>query len=76
MREDGALNGYQRRLIYQLVRAEFPGLRVFGRNNGDFMQVEKLDEKKEAEVCISRAFTTAYPVLRYFQCMQYLLDTV
>lgn len=52
-REDGALNGFQRRLIYQLVRAEFPKLRVFGRNGGDFMQVEKLDEKKEADVCCS-----------------------
>ena len=42
-RDEGALNGYQRRLIHQLVRNEFPGLRTFARNDGWFMQVEKLD---------------------------------
>ena len=52
-KDDGALNAYQRRLIYQLVRIEFPGCRTFARNDGHFMQVEKLDEKKEAEVCVA-----------------------
>jgi len=45
----GPLNGYQRRLIYQLVRSEFPGYRAFARNEQSFMQIEKLDHKKEAQ---------------------------
>jgi hypothetical protein len=49
---DSPLTGFQRRLVYQLVRGEFTGLRVFSRNNGDFMQIEKLDERREAEVCV------------------------
>lgn len=48
----GALNAYQRRLIHQLVRKEFPTLRAFARNDGYFMQIEKLDTKKEAQVCL------------------------
>jgi poly(A)-specific ribonuclease len=47
----GPLNGFQRRLIHQLVRNEFPTLRTWARNDGSFMQVTKLDVKKEAEVC-------------------------
>ncbi|KAG4430903.1 hypothetical protein IFR05_013615 [Cadophora sp. M221] len=45
----GALNGFQRRLVHQLVRNEFPTLRTFPRNDGYFMQVEHLDVKKEEE---------------------------
>ncbi|KAH7348346.1 ribonuclease H-like domain-containing protein [Rhexocercosporidium sp. MPI-PUGE-AT-0058] len=45
----GALNAYQRRLVHQLVRNEFPTLRTFPRNDGYFMQVEHLDVKKEEE---------------------------
>ncbi|KAH7419618.1 ribonuclease H-like domain-containing protein [Cadophora sp. MPI-SDFR-AT-0126] len=45
----GALNGYQRRLIHQMVRNEFPTLRTFPRNDGYFMQIERLDVKKEEE---------------------------
>ena len=44
---DNALNGFQRRLIYQLVRSEFPGHRTFGRNDGSFMQVVKTDPEEE-----------------------------
>ncbi|KAH9210741.1 ribonuclease H-like domain-containing protein [Leptodontidium sp. 2 PMI_412] len=45
----GALNAFQRRLVHQLVRNEFPTLRTFPRNDGYFMQVEHLDVKKEEE---------------------------
>ncbi|KAI9731260.1 MAG: hypothetical protein M1818_007885 [Claussenomyces sp. TS43310] len=56
----GGLNGFQRRLIYQLVRNEFPGYRAFSRNKGEFMQIEKVDAVKEAQVEKSRlaAFET------------------
>jgi len=47
----GPLNGFQRRLVHQLVRNEFPTLLVRSRNDGSFMQVTRLDAKKEAEVC-------------------------
>lgn len=47
----GGLNGYQRRLVHQLIRNEFPGYRVFSVNYGQFMQVEKIDPIKEANVC-------------------------
>ncbi|TAQ85737.1 hypothetical protein B7494_g5940 [Chlorociboria aeruginascens] len=46
----GSLNGYQRRLIHQLVRTEFPKYRTFARNDGHFMQIELLDQKQEDEV--------------------------
>lgn len=46
----GGLNGYQRRLVYQLVRKEFPLCRVFPRKNGEFMQVEMLDPEREEKV--------------------------
>ncbi|KAK0128249.1 hypothetical protein ONS95_000226 [Cadophora gregata] len=45
----GSLNGFQRRLVHQLVRNEFPTLRTFARNDGHFMQIERLDVKKEEE---------------------------
>jgi poly(A)-specific ribonuclease len=51
-----ALNGFQRRLIYQLVRSEFPGYRTFGKNDGFFMQITKTDPEDEAKVRISAAF--------------------
>lgn len=56
----GGLNGYQRRLVHQLVRNEFPGYRTFSRNNGDFMQIEKLDKGREAQVRSFEGF--------YFAC--------
>ncbi|RKF83476.1 Poly-specific ribonuclease PARN [Golovinomyces cichoracearum] len=46
--KDCKLTGFQRRLVYQIVRKEFPDLRAFGRSDGDFMQIEKLDLKNEA----------------------------
>ncbi|RDW59480.1 hypothetical protein BP6252_12567 [Coleophoma cylindrospora] len=46
---DGPLNGYQRRLVHQLVTNEFPEYRAFTRHEKSFMQVEKLDQRKEAE---------------------------
>ncbi|CZT07489.1 hypothetical protein WAI453_013645 [Rhynchosporium graminicola] len=45
----GALNGFQRRLVHQMVRNEFPKLRTFPRSDGYFMQIERLDVKKEEE---------------------------
>jgi len=50
----GGLNGYQRRLVHQLVRNEFPTCRTFARNSGEFMQVEKADAVKEAQVSYPR----------------------
>lgn len=48
----GGLSGYQRRLVYQLVRTEFKEYRAFlPRKNADFVQVEKMDVAKEAKVC-------------------------
>lgn len=48
----GGLSGYQRRLVYQLVRTEFKEYRAFlPRKNADFVQVEKMDIVKEAKVC-------------------------
>ncbi|PQE32278.1 CAF1 family ribonuclease protein [Rutstroemia sp. NJR-2017a WRK4] len=48
----GALNGYQRRLIYQLVRKEFPEYRCFPRLDGSFMQIEKTNKDRETKVKI------------------------
>ncbi|KAF4624877.1 hypothetical protein G7Y89_g13293 [Cudoniella acicularis] len=45
---EGPLNAYQRRLVHQLVRNEFPTLRTFARNDSHFMQVVKLDPAAEA----------------------------
>ena len=47
----GDLNGYQRLLIHQLVQNEYPGYRSFPRGNQSFIQVEKINVKKEAQVC-------------------------
>lgn len=49
---DGPLNGYQRRLVHQLITNEFPSYRTFARNDKAFMQVEKIDHFKEAEVSL------------------------
>ncbi|EKD18361.1 uncharacterized protein L3040_006764 [Drepanopeziza brunnea f. sp. 'multigermtubi'] len=43
----GPMNAFQRRIVHQIVRNEFPALRVFARNDGHFMQVEKLDVERE-----------------------------
>jgi poly(A)-specific ribonuclease len=48
--QGGDLNGYQRLLVHQLVKNEFPGYRSFARNRQSFVQVEKIDPKKDAEV--------------------------
>lgn len=51
----GGLSGYQRRLVYQLVRTEFKEYRAFlPRKNADFVQVEKMDSAREAKVCESK----------------------
>lgn len=44
----GSLNGYQRRLVHQLVRNEFSTLRTFSKSDGAFMRVEKIDDEREA----------------------------
>ncbi|TVY60758.1 Uncharacterized protein LSUE1_G008322 [Lachnellula suecica] len=43
------LSGFQRRLIYQLVRKEYPTLRTFPQHHQTFMKVEKGDTKREEE---------------------------
>ncbi|KFY87214.1 hypothetical protein V498_07252 [Pseudogymnoascus sp. VKM F-4517 (FW-2822)] len=51
----GGLSGYQRRLVYQLVRTEFKEYRAFlPRKNADFVQVEKMDVAKEAKIAASK----------------------
>jgi hypothetical protein len=45
-----ALNGFQRRLVYQLVRNEFPTLQAQARKDGTFMQITEVDDEKEAQV--------------------------
>ncbi|ESZ92144.1 hypothetical protein SBOR_7475 [Sclerotinia borealis F-4128] len=45
----GPLNGFQRRLVHQLVRSEFPQCRCFPRLDGSFMQIEMIDHEKEAK---------------------------
>jgi poly(A)-specific ribonuclease len=51
----GGLNGYQRRLVYQLVRTEFKQYRAFlPRKHADFVQIEKMDPEKEARVATSK----------------------
>ncbi|CAD6505427.1 BgTH12-00918 [Blumeria graminis f. sp. triticale] len=52
--ETEKLSGFQRRLVYQLIRNEFPDLRAFSRCDGDFMQVEKINIEREAEYKVSR----------------------
>lgn len=47
---NGPLNGFQRRLIHQLVREEFPTCHTFARHDGAFMQVTKLDVHREEQV--------------------------
>jgi poly(A)-specific ribonuclease len=46
----GGLSGFQRRIVHQTIRNEFPACRTFGRNDGQFMQVEMLDKDKEERV--------------------------
>ncbi|KAE9367339.1 CAF1-domain-containing protein [Stipitochalara longipes BDJ] len=43
-----ALDGYQRRLIHQVVRKEFPALKAISRKDGSFMQITELDLEEEA----------------------------
>ncbi|KAF7892109.1 hypothetical protein EAF00_008411 [Botryotinia globosa] len=50
----GPLNGFQRRLVHQLVRSEFPQCRCFARLDGSFMQVEKIDHDREARFKIEQ----------------------
>lgn len=47
----GGLNGYQRMLVHQLVRREFPDYMCYSRNDGSFLQVVKVDPTREADVC-------------------------
>lgn len=47
---DNKLTGFQRRLVHQIVRRDFPNLRTYNRCDGDFMQIEKLNVEQEAIV--------------------------
>jgi len=58
----GPLNGFQRRLVHQLVRSEFPQCRCFARSDGSFMQVEMIDHDREARACSSNFFN---PVIAF-----------
>jgi poly(A)-specific ribonuclease len=49
------LNAFQRRLIYQLVRKEFPACRTYPKNQQTFMRVEKVDLEKEDQVRLQMA---------------------
>ncbi|KAF7857284.1 hypothetical protein EAF04_009525 [Stromatinia cepivora] len=53
----GPLNGFQRRLVHQLVRSEFPQCRCFARLEGSFMQVEMIDHDREAKKTIEQLKT-------------------
>lgn len=46
----GDLNGYQRMLVHQLVKREFPDYMCYSRNDGSFLQVVALDPNRELEV--------------------------
>lgn len=56
--ENGPLNAFQRRLVYQIVRNDFPNLRTFARHEQSFMQVVKVDIVREAEVCFKSLTST------------------
>lgn len=58
--EDGPLNAFQRRLVHQLVRNEFPSLVTFARHDASFMQVMKYDVKRETGV--SQATSYWFPI--------------
>ncbi len=47
---DGPLNGFQRLLVYQLIRDEFPTLKGFGKDDGAVIEVRVFDHEKEAQV--------------------------
>ncbi|KAI9641526.1 hypothetical protein NHQ30_010338 [Ciborinia camelliae] len=53
----GPLNGFQRRLVHQLVRSEFPQYRCFPRLDGSFMQIEMIDHEREAKKKIEQLKT-------------------
>jgi len=62
---DGDLNGYQRFLVHQLVKNEFPGYRSFARGQQSFIQVEKIDPKKEASVSTANELDPSpLPIMR------------
>ena len=58
---DGPLNPFQRRLMHQLIREEFPALKCINKNDGAFMQVMVLDHEKEAKVGLE--FQNLRPIL-------------
>ena len=58
---DGPLNLFQRRLMHQLIREEFPALKCINKNDGAFMQVMVLDHEKEAKVGLE--FQNSGPIL-------------
>lgn len=60
----GGLNGFQRLLVHQLVRSEFPTYRTFSRSRGEFMQVEKADAATEAKVGSPHNSSTVLTILR------------
>lgn len=55
---NGPLNGFQRKLLFQLVANEFPGYRARPRNHNHFMQIVKGDPREE--LAFSRAKLAAF----------------
>lgn len=65
-----ALNGFQRRLVHQLVRKEFPTLRAQARKDDTFMQITELDVQKEAEVRLPTIVSTLSRQLLKFRSIR------
>ncbi|KAB8289811.1 hypothetical protein EYC80_010444 [Monilinia laxa] len=53
----GPLNGFQRRLVHQLVRTEFPKYRCYPRLDGSFMQIEMINHDTQARKEIEKLKT-------------------
>jgi poly(A)-specific ribonuclease len=76
---DGPLNGYQRRLVHQLIREEFPALKCIARNDNAFMQVRVLDHEKEAQVGnfkVQARFSRVFLTSRSFMLRSLLNTTI
>lgn len=46
------LNGYQRKLIHDTLRTEFPALRAYLQDDGASMRIVRKDDRKDAEVLL------------------------
>lgn len=46
------MSSYHRKLVYDLVREEFPGYRCAGRDGGSFMQITKVGDTVQRQVSL------------------------